>query len=229
MKYLRAGLFLLSTVAIYLGLTLVGWGLGGLKGYFSLLPRMGYAVVVLLFALCIGWQAIDSPEGVQGGKGEKGKLVRRETILGGSLTAIAFASLLVLPYLDRHNLAGFTDHPLLRWLGLALSALGYALIFLSGLALGRQYSADVTIQKDHHLITSGIYRRLRHPRYTGIFFLAVGLSLLFTTWIGLIVTVLLLAGLLFRMRDEETMLHKEFGPEWEQYCRVSLRLLPLIY
>jgi protein-S-isoprenylcysteine O-methyltransferase Ste14 len=229
MKYMRAVLFMISTIAIYLGFTLLGWGFGDLKGYFSLPPRTGYAGVVVLFGLCIGWQAIESPEGIEGGKGEKSKLVQRETIVGGVITLIAFASLVGLPFLDRHKIASFADNQTVRWLGLAMTALGYALIFLSGFALGKQYSAEVTIQKDHQLITSGIYRYIRHPRYAGLLFAAIGLSLLFRTWVGLIITGLLLAGLLLRIRDEEAMLRKEFGQKWEQYCKVSWRLLPPIY
>lgn len=229
MKYLRAVFFMFSTIGIYLGLVLLGWGFGDLKSYFSTWPRFGYAVVVVLFGLAIGWQAIDSPEGIEGGKGEETKLVRRETIVGGIITFLAFISLVGLPFLDRHAIAVFTESPTIRWLGLIIAAPGYALIFLSGLALGKQYSAEVTIQKDHQLITSGIYHYLRHPRYAGVLFVASGLSLLFRTWAGLIVTGVLLAALFLRIKDEETMLFKEFGQEWEQYCQVSWYLLPFIY
>ncbi len=137
--------------------------------------------------------------------------------------------MLGLPFLDRRAIAVFAENPLARWSGLLMAALGYGLISLSGLALGKQYSAEVTIQKDHRLITSGIYHSLRHPRYAGVLLVAIGLSLLFRTWPGFIVTVLLLAGLLLRIQDEEAMLLKEFGQEWRRYCQNSWRLLPFIY
>jgi len=229
MKYLRAVVFMLVTIAIYLGLALFGWGFGDMKGYFSDLPRLGYAGVASLFGLAIGWQAIESPEGIEGGQGDKTKTVRRQTIVGGVITFLSFACLVGLPFLDRHNAGVFVDNPVIRWCGLFLTGPGYALIFLSGLALGKQYSAEVTIQKDHKLITSGVYKYIRHPRYTGVLFAAIGLSLLFRSWVGLIMVAIILIGLLVRIKDEEAVLQKEFGQEWEQYCKITRRLLPFLY
>ncbi len=46
MKFLRTILFSIVTLLIYLGVPLVSWGLGDLTGYFSTIPRLGYAIVV---------------------------------------------------------------------------------------------------------------------------------------------------------------------------------------
>jgi protein-S-isoprenylcysteine O-methyltransferase Ste14 len=97
------------------------------------------------------------------------------------------------------------------------------------MALGRQYSADVTIQEDHHLITNSIYHFIRHPRYLGVIALSIGVSCIFRSWIGLITSVLFLIILLYRIKDEETLMHKEFGGEWEAYCKRSWRLIPYIF
>jgi protein-S-isoprenylcysteine O-methyltransferase Ste14 len=35
--------------------------------------------------------------------------------------------------------------------------------------------------------------------------------------------------MIFRILDEETAMHKEFGGEWESYCHRSWRLIPYIY
>jgi protein-S-isoprenylcysteine O-methyltransferase Ste14 len=218
-----------ATIVIYLGFALLGWGYDDLGGYFSVLPRTGYVAVVLLFGLGIGWQAIDAPEGIHGGKGEENKRVRRQSIVGGIITLLSFVALAGFPFADRRHIGVFVDSQAIRWLGLIFTCIGYALIFLSGLALGKQYSAEVTIQKGHQLITTGLYRHIRHPRYAGLLLAAVGLSLLFRTWTGLIVSIVLLAMLLIRIRDEETVLQKEFGREWETYCETSWRLLPRIY
>jgi hypothetical protein len=49
--------------------TLLGWGLDDLMGYFSLSPRLWYAAVVGLFSLAVGIQAYGSVEGIRGGGG----------------------------------------------------------------------------------------------------------------------------------------------------------------
>lgn len=112
---------------------------------------------------------------------------------------------------------------------MVLSGLGYAMIFLSGVFLGRQYSPDVTVQEDHKLVTAGPYRVLRHPRYLGIVSLAVGESLVFRSLVGLLGSLAVLAVLLFRIRDEEALMEAEFGDEWRAYRHRSWRLIPFLF
>jgi protein-S-isoprenylcysteine O-methyltransferase Ste14 len=229
MKYLRAVLFAGATAAMYLGLSLLGWGLDDLSGFFSLAPRTGYAATVGLFALAVGVQAIGGTEGIRGGKGDISKLNRRETIVRIGLVLVLYAALVGIPFADRRAIGVIPEGPALRWLGVALSALGYGFIFWSGLALGKQYSPEVTIQKDHRLITSGPFRWIRHPRYLGIVLLTFGFALAFRSWIGLGAAPFILAILLLRIHDEEELLKNEFGAEWDAYCRTSARLMPGIW
>ena len=228
-KYWRGVYFFGATVAIYLGLPLLGWGIGAVPAFLALGPRLGYTVVVVLFGLAIGWQGIENPQGVEGGPGQEGKRVWRQTVMACSLTVTLFGALYFLPFGDRRGLWVLSVGEGVRWVGVILCAIGYGLIFWSGLALGRQYSAEVTIQEDHHLITTGPYRTIRHPRYLGILFLALGAALVFRSWMGLLLLAMLPAPLVQRMRDEEALMHEEFGAEWEEYCRRSWRLVPHLY
>jgi protein-S-isoprenylcysteine O-methyltransferase Ste14 len=229
MKYVRAVLFCLYTLILYLGLPLLGWGLDDLRGFFAFYPRLEYAAVVVGFGLVVGYQAIDSPEGIRGGQGQTGKLVLRQHVVRIAMTLLLFAALVFMPFADRRGLGVMPASLALRWLGLAFSALGYALIFWSGVALGRMYSAEVTVQVDHQLVTTGPYRMIRHPRYLGVMLVAIGLSLLFRAWIGLGLSVLVLVVLLDRIRDEEALMRQEFGEAWDAYCVRSWRLVPYVY
>jgi protein-S-isoprenylcysteine O-methyltransferase Ste14 len=229
MKFLRAILFCLSTLLLYLGLPLLGWGLDDLGGFFALAPRAGYALAVGLFGAAVGFQAFHGTEGIRGGKGEEAKLNRRETVVRIGLILVLYLAILFIPLADRRSIGVFDESSIARWLGVVLCILGYAFIFWSGLALGRQYSPEVTIQKNHRLITSGPYRWIRHPRYLGVVALAGGLSLIFRSGVGLIATPLILVVLFFRIHDEEALLHQEFGKEWEIYSQETWRLLPGIF
>ena len=229
MKYLRVGGYFISTLIIYLGVTLLGWGLGDVRGYFSDAPRLGYAVSAGLFSLAVGFQAFFAPEGINGSRGEDGKFVRRQRILAMVLVYSMLFALFFIPYTSRRGIAVFQVAEMIRLIEVVLSAIGYTLIFTSGVALGRQYSPDVTIQKDHRLVTSGVYRFIRHPRYLGIISLATGVALVFLSWIGLLAWLFFSGVILFRIRDEEGAMHKEFGGEWESYCRRSWRLIPYFY
>ena len=229
MKYLRAIQFFVGTPLIYLLPLLLGWGIDDLAGFFSLYPRLGYAALIVVLGLVAGYQAIDAPEGLKGGKGEAGKLVRRQSVVKVVVIFLMYVFLAVVPFADRRGMGVMFEGAALRWLGLVLAGLGFALIFWSGFALGRFYSADVTIQKNHRLITIGLYRHLRHPRYLGGVLFAIGFSILFRSWIGLVGGALFLGVVLFRIKDEETLMRQEFGQEWEAYCKQSWRLMPCLY
>ena len=59
-----------TTILMYLGVPLLGWGLGDLGGFFAASP-MVYGLVVPTLGVAVGWQAIHSPEGVRRGKGRR--------------------------------------------------------------------------------------------------------------------------------------------------------------
>ena len=226
---LRAIWTFAGTLALYLGLSLLGWGLADVGGFFSSAARLGYAVVIASLGVAVAYQAVAAPEGIEGSSGLKEKRVPRQAAVGYTLLLVLAIGLIVLPLCDRRGLATLPESPFVRWPGVILTAIGYALVFLSGIYLGRQYSAEVTIQKDHQLITAGPYRLIRHPRYLGILLVTLGATLAFRTWVGLVLFPFVLALLLWRTRDEEALMEREFGEEWRAYCRRAWRLVPYIY
>jgi protein-S-isoprenylcysteine O-methyltransferase Ste14 len=191
--------------------------------------RLGYALVVLVSGVAVGWQALDSTEGIRGGKGQEDKLVSRQSVIKITVILLLYGALLFLPFADRRAIGALADSPMVRWIGVVLFGLGIGLVFWSGAALGKLYSGDVTLQEDHHLVTDGPYRWVRHPRYAGGILIGFGLSLTFNSWIGLLGSIAFIAIILFRIRDEETLMREEFGQEWEEYCKHARRLIPFIY
>jgi protein-S-isoprenylcysteine O-methyltransferase Ste14 len=167
LRLLRGLGFLISTVVLYLTIPLVGWGLDDLQGFFSLYQRWGYALLIFAFGFAVGYQAIHSPEGIRGGKGQTGKLIARQSIVRVVAVLLLYGAVLFLPFADRRNIGVMLDSSTVRWIGLILVGLGCGLIYWSGITLGRLYSAEVTIQQNHHLVTNGTYRLVRHPRYLG--------------------------------------------------------------
>lgn len=228
-RYIRAVQFFMGTLLIYLAPPLLGWGLGDLGAFFAVAPRAGYAALVIMLALGVGVQAIAAPEGIKGGSKETGQRVRRQSVVKIGIILMMYGVLALLPFADRRNLAVLEVAQGVRWVGLALVGLGFALVLWSGIALGRFYSADVTLQQGHRLVTTGLYRYLRHPRYLGVLAGALGMALLFRSWLGLGLCLPVLVVLLFRIHDEEALLRQAFGPEWDAYCQRSWRLIPYLY
>ena len=229
MKIARSILSFLYTQAIYMGLPLLGWGFDDLPGFFAFPQLICYAISIVGFGLLAGY-AIQRPGGLgDRGKGKEDKFVPRQRVVRIFVTAMLFFALVLVPFADRRGIGIMVDNPVIRWIGFALATLGMGLIFWSGMALGRLYSPEVTIQKEHRLITNGPYRKIRHPRYLGGMLQGVGLSLLFRSWIGLALTLAFIVIISFRIKDEEALMTREFGSVWEAYCKKSWRFVPFIF
>ena len=229
MKYLRGFGSFIWTVILYAGLPLLGWGFNDLAGFFAAPQRLWYAVSIAGFGLVAACQMILLPESFRGGMGKAEKFVPRQRIVRLAVTLLLFIGLVLIPFTDRRSLLVMAENNSLRWAGLLLATAGVGLIFWSGLALGRFYSQEVTLQEGHRLITRGPYQFVRHPRYLGIFLMGTGQSILFRSWIGLGLTLLAMALVLIRIHDEEALMHREFGAEWETYGRKTSRLIPYIW
>jgi len=229
MKIARSLGSFLYTLAIYVGLPILGWGLDDLPGFFSFLQLIGYSVSIAAFGLLAGYM-IQRPGSLGNrGKGQEDKFNPRQRIVRILVTGILFCALVFVPFADRRGIGVMAGGPVMRWTGLVLATLGMGLIFWSGIVLGRLYSPEVTLQKNHQLITSGPYRYIRHPRYLGGMIQGIGLSLLFCSWIGLALTMIFAAIVFYRIQDEEELMGKAFGQEWETYCQKSWRLIPRVF
>ncbi len=230
MKIVRGIASFFYTLLIYLGLPLLGWGLKDLRGFFSVPQFIGYSISIALLGLLAGYTMIQRPGGMGNlGKGLEDKFVARQRIVRFTVVIMLFGALFFVPFADRRAIVVMEGGPVIRWIGLALMILGMGLIFWSSLALGRLYSPEVTLQKEHRLITDGLYRYVRHPRYLGGMMLGIGLSLLFRSWIGLALTGVFVFIIFFRIKDEEALMHRAFGADWVEYCKRSWRLVPFIF
>jgi protein-S-isoprenylcysteine O-methyltransferase len=88
----------------------------------------------------------------------------------------------------------------------------------------------VAIREAQRVRTTGLYRWMRHPSYSGLIitFIAVGLHT--RNWIAfLIITVPTTAMLLYRIHIEELALRQHFGREYMDYSEKTSRLIPGVY
>ena len=114
----------------------------------------------------------------------------------------------------------------MAFLGIASMLLGIATRRIARRDLGKHFSIALRTLDDHVLVTDGIYTRVRHPSYTGDLMFQFGLPLLFGSWRGLLVMLLLIAPILMRIRLEERMLIAKFGSRYREYQQRSGALLP---
>ena len=96
--------------------------------------------------------------------------------------------------------------------------------------LGKEWSITARVVEGHKLATSGPYRIVRHPIYTGMLgmFLATGLALSY--WPALLLGLLIFfIGTVIRIRSEERLLRETFGSEFDAYSRSVPALVPGVY
>jgi protein-S-isoprenylcysteine O-methyltransferase Ste14 len=103
---------------------------------------------------------------------------------------------------------------IVRWIGLAMVVAALALA-LGGLAQLRG------LENIDHLVTTGLFSRLRHPMYTGFILWIVGWVVHSGALVSLAVGVVCVANILYWRRLEEDALESHYGEEYRRYRRRS--------
>jgi protein-S-isoprenylcysteine O-methyltransferase Ste14 len=118
--------------------------------------------------------------------------------------------------------------PALPVIGTVVTLLGLLFSGWARIHLGGNWSSTVTVKEDHTLITSGPYRYVRHPIYTGMLVALFGTALAIGAAYGFIGTALILLGFVIKLRAEEERMRETF-PEYDDYARHTARLIPGVY
>jgi protein-S-isoprenylcysteine O-methyltransferase Ste14 len=111
--------------------------------------------------------------------------------------------------------------------------------------LGRNFTFQLA--KPMGLVTTGLYAYVQHPSYVGnITIILVNMVMMFapggplgcwlpsavTEWMGIVLAVMVATaiwGLFVRVKDEEEMLRREFGREWEVWHEKTKRFVPGVF
>ena len=114
--------------------------------------------------------------------------------------------------------------------GIVVFLLGAMLRWWSILTLGRYFTADVEVRATQAVVQSGPYRLVRHPSYTAILIMLLGLGLALLNWASLVVLLATgLIGLGYRVRVEERALVDALGQPYADYMRHTKRFIPFFF
>ena len=114
--------------------------------------------------------------------------------------------------------------------GVVVLVAGLILRWWAIITLGRFFTVDVTIERDHELVERGPFRIVRHPSYTGVLLAFVGLGLSLGNWAALpVILIPIGAAFVHRMNVEEDALSRALGPRYAEYIKRTKRLVPFIY
>ncbi len=155
--------------------------------------------------------------GVKEGRGS-----RRRIPLNG---LAALSVVLLVRVFDGGSMA--IHSPVLAAVGAVVFAGGIALAIWSRVQLGRNWGMPMTQKAEPELVTSGPYRFVRHPIYSGLLAGVLGTALV-TNLIGLIVVAVLGAYFYYCASVEERNLTATFPTGYPAYRTGTKMLIPFV-
>jgi protein-S-isoprenylcysteine O-methyltransferase Ste14 len=187
----------------------------------------------LIWALgLIGWFAIRYPHDRRSRKTPR--VVQKDRIQDLARLTISFTGMCLLPaiyvFTGEPKLADYPFQPILAWLGAVVFGASLWLFHRTHKDLGRNWSVTLELRDRHSLVTSGVYRHVRHPMYSAFWLWAIAQALLLPNWIAGPAGLVGFGTLFFlRIGREEQLMIEAFGDEYRDYMRRTSRVLPGIY
>jgi len=211
---------MLVSVAIFAYVAYVAW---------HWLPHADFYVIIAFFGVFLAWSLIETaiyqPPDTLATLDDDQK----------SYIYLQLSSFVVLIY----ALLDFTEWKYTRltnwepWVIIAgfLVYILFALLrYRAVITLGKYYNLRVAKYEEHQLITHGIYARIRHPFYLTALLSVIAISLIFSSWGALVLSlVLALPAIVYRINIEEEFMSKHFGSEYQDYMKKTKRLIPGIW
>jgi protein-S-isoprenylcysteine O-methyltransferase Ste14 len=113
-------------------------------------------------------------------------------------------------------------------LGLVLFAAGLGFAIWARLNIGRNWGTPMSQKDEPELVTSGPYRLVRHPIYSGILGAGVGTAVALN-WLWLVVIALAGIYFIYSATVEERYMTEQFPDTYPEYKRSTKMLIPLIF
>lgn len=118
--------------------------------------------------------------------------------------------------------------PWLAALGLVLFAAGLGFAIWARVHIGRNWGSPMTRKAEPELVTSGPYRLVRHPIYSGILTAGAGTAIALS-WAWLIAVALAAVYFIYSATVEERFLTEQFPDAYPAYRRTTKMLVPFIF
>jgi protein-S-isoprenylcysteine O-methyltransferase Ste14 len=163
-----------------------------------------FLIPAVVFLLCLGIRAVY----------EQLKDAGKVNLESKTIFAFIFASMIVL-WISWFSLCPADpfriDIPeIIRWLGFA--------VFIFGLVIALAALAQLRgVENIDHLVTSGVFKKIRHPMYVGFISWILGWSVYHGAYVSLAIGLPGIASVLWWRHLEEIRLEVQFGNHYHQY------------
>ena len=114
-------------------------------------------------------------------------------------------------------------------LSIVFTVTGLIVAIVARRTLAGNWSRAVAFKEDHELITTGLYRYVRHPIYTGILLMILGTAVFVGTPSAGIGFLIIILGIWFKLRAEEELLTEHFPRKYPAYKKRTKALIPYVF
>jgi protein-S-isoprenylcysteine O-methyltransferase Ste14 len=104
---------------------------------------------------------------------------------------------------------------------------GYIIVFAGAFLVVDGWRKIHVARREGTLVTSGIYSKIRHPQYTGLFVILFGEGIVhWPTVVSVVAFPIIVVSYTLLARKEERDMLREFGDEYREYMRRVPMLIP---
>lgn len=144
-----------------------------------------------------------------------------DTTKGWILVSLQFACIaLLLFYSEKANFNG---------IGIAFIIFGLFLLFAAIIYMpAKNYSVHPNPTKFGQLVARGPYRYIRHPMYTSVILICLGLVINHFDLLRYFILLVLILTLITKLNFEEKLLKSKY-PEYDSYKMNTKKLIPFLW
>jgi protein-S-isoprenylcysteine O-methyltransferase Ste14 len=214
----------LYTITVLLGLAFLAWGLDVLPAFFSNPVRATFSLVVVLQALInAGMAYVAPPEPKHEHREHRFDLANWHSFMFEAIFVLA-------AFGDRRNILAWQENVPLRWVGLGIYLIGYAFSIWTNLTWIKHLQREGPRAMEHPvLLFEGPFKRIRYPSMVYLFLYCLGFAILFRSWIGLVLIIPLVGGIINRINNLEKVFEVQYKKIWPLRRHTSKRLIPFLY
>ena len=105
--------------------------------------------------------------------------------------------------------------------------IGYAIVLAGALLVADGWRRIHQARREGRLVTDGIYARIRHPQYTGLFLIVFGEGVVhWPTIVSVLAFFVIVVAYTLLARREERQMLEQFGDEYRAYQRRTPMFIP---
>jgi protein-S-isoprenylcysteine O-methyltransferase Ste14 len=177
------------------------------------------------FVFAIGWAAFWIYWLVAAFSMKRGRVPwSRELLVRVAIVVVV----LVLVRLGAFRGGGVSSDPWRAGVGLVLFGVGLSFAVWARIHIGRNWGTPMSQKDEPELVTSGPYRLVRHPIYTGLLVAGLGTGVALS-WMWLIAVALAGAYFIYSAVVEERNLTLQLADIYPAYKRSTKMLVPFVF